>query len=142
MKRIFLLIALLLAPFTLHLSPLALQAQVRRPLPKFDPDNPKKLPAPELYDLHSLIISYDVEVGKKPLKRAIKRKKCEIMYDYKNFNMIAVRLPDNFPLAEAEEYFRGVRGVIHVGKNRRYELHTQPVGEVPQNYPRTHTDVQ
>jgi len=135
MKRILLLVVL-----ALSLS--AAQAQVRRPLPKFDPENPQPLPAPQLYDLHSLIISYDVEVGKKPLKRAIKRKKCEIMYDYKNFNMIAVRLPDNFPLAEAEEYFRNVRGVIHVGKNRRYELHTQPVREVPQGNARTHTDVQ
>ena len=42
----------------------------------------------------TLIVFYDGNVGKKPLKAALKRLDCKIIYDYRNLNGMAVEIPE------------------------------------------------
>lgn len=78
--------------------------------------------SPEKFSPNVLIISYDAEVGKKALLKAVKDYKAEIIYDYKIINAIAIRIPNDKTLDESITYFKGVKGVIAVEKDRILEL--------------------
>jgi hypothetical protein len=78
--------------------------------------------SPEKFSPNVLIISYDAEVGKKVLLKAVKDYKAEIIYDYKIINAIAIRIPKDKTLDESITYFKGVKGVIAVEKDRILEL--------------------
>lgn len=72
----------------------------------------------EVCDPHSLIVYYNGEKGKNALKKAVKKYGAEVMYDYQNFSGIAIRLPNNKSLADAQAYFSKVKGVTQVSRNR------------------------
>ena len=60
------------------------------------------------------LITYDAEVGKEPVLKAIKKYRCEIVYDYHTFNGMALKKPEDQTLEETMQYFRGVKGVLTV----------------------------
>ena len=60
------------------------------------------------------LITYDAETGKEPVLKAIKKYKCEIVYDYHTFNGMALKKPEDKTLEETMQYFRGVKGVLTV----------------------------
>ncbi|MBO7586073.1 MAG: DUF1294 domain-containing protein [Bacteroidales bacterium] len=60
------------------------------------------------------LISYDAETGKEPVLKAIKKYRCEIVYDYHTFNGMALKKPEDKTLEETMQYFRGVKGVLTV----------------------------
>ena len=70
------------------------------------------------YSRDVLVISYDIEIGKEPLKKAIRKYGASIIYDYKIGNAIAIRLPDPQKLVDAITHFEKVKGVLQVSKDR------------------------
>jgi len=76
----------------------------------------------EEYSPRTLIIFYDAEVGKAPLLKAVKRLKAEVMYDYKNFNGIAIALPEGSDIHEAMRQLQQVKGVLQVNRDRIMRL--------------------
>ncbi len=60
------------------------------------------------------LISYDAETGKDPVLKAIKKCRCEIVYDYHTFNGMALKKPEDKTLEETMQYFRRVKGVLTV----------------------------
>lgn len=85
-----------------------------------------------MYSPDVLIISYDLEVGKDPLKKAIRKYGASIIYDYRIINAIAIRIPANKELEDAVTHFEKVKGVLQVSKDRVYRLDdpVRPVMEV------------
>lgn len=65
-----------------------------------------------------LVISYDIQIGKDPLKKAIRKYGAEIIYDYRIVNAIAVRVPDPAKIKEAVTYFEKVKGVMQVSRDK------------------------
>ena len=78
------------------------------------------------YSPNVLLVMYDAEVGKKPLLKAIKEYKGEIIYDYNIINGIALKKPDNKTLEETMQYFKKVKGVTNVEYDNIIRL-TDPV---------------
>ena len=74
-----------------------------------------------------LVISYDIEIGKDPLKKAIRKYGAEVKYDYRIVNAIAVRIPDPDKMDEAILYFEKVKGVLQVSRDRINYLDQRPV---------------
>ena len=74
-----------------------------------------------------LVISYDVEVGKDPLKKAVKKYGASIIYDYRIANAIAVRIPDPSKINEAITHFEKVKGVLLVSRDRVNHLNQRNV---------------
>ena len=66
-----------------------------------------------------LVISYDVEVGKDPLKKAVKKYGASIIYDYRIANAIAIN--------EAITHFEKVKGVLLVSRDRVNHLNQRNV---------------
>lgn len=60
------------------------------------------------------LISYDARTGKEPVLKAIKKYRCEIVYDYHTFSGMALKKPKDKTLEETMQYFRGVKGVLTV----------------------------
>lgn len=89
-------------------------------------DNP--LPVQEEIDVspNTLIIMYDTEAGKEPLLKAVEQYGAELIYDYSIIPGIAIRIPDGTDIHEAIAFFRKVKGVISVERDRIYHL-TDPV---------------
>lgn len=75
---------------------------------------------------HVFLVMYDAEVGKEPLQKAIKDYKCEVIYDYKIINGMALKKPENKTLEETMHYFRGVKGILSVEYDRINHL-VEPV---------------
>lgn len=82
------------------------------------------LSAPEkpLYAPRVLIVMYDEEVGKEPLKYAINEYGAEVIYEYNIIKGFAIRIPENNNLEEAIKYFKEVEGVLSVEKDRLHHL--------------------
>lgn len=70
----------------------------------------------------TLIISYDKEVGKGPLLKAIKDYGAEIIYDYSIIPGMAIRIPEGKDIHDAIDYFKKVKGVVSVERDRIYHL--------------------
>lgn len=69
-----------------------------------------------------LIIYYDKSEGNKALMRAIEKKGCTIMYNYKNFSGVAIKLPKDWDIDKAIVYFKKIKGVTTVNKDNTYQL--------------------
>lgn len=78
------------------------------------------------YAPSTLIIMVDAEVGKEPLRKAIEKYGATIIYDYSIIPGMAIRIPDDKTLEEAIVYFKKVRGVVSVERDRITRL-TDPV---------------
>lgn len=71
------------------------------------------------YSPSTLIIWYDASSkrNKKRLMKAVKAYKASIIYDYKNFNGIAIKIPEGPSLEAAITYFQKVKGVLQVNRD-------------------------
>ena len=94
------------------------------PLPNDD-----TMPLPE-HSPTTIIVTYDTEVGSKPLREAIKKSGAEIIYDYSMMPGMAIRKPENMSLNEAIEYFKKVKGVVAVEGEYIHRL-TDPIRPKP-----------
>jgi hypothetical protein len=74
------------------------------------------------YSPHTLIIYYDGEVGAAPLLEAAKRMGCEIIYQYNNFQGVALRVPDKIKIEDAIGVFKKEKGVTQVNRDRIMHL--------------------
>ena len=100
---------------------LAIDARVIRPIrPRPGQDQPGK--PPKLHSDKTLIILYDGKSGKKSLMKAVKKYGATVIYEYKTFDSIAIRLPEGKNVDEAKEYFEKVKGVIQVNYDRIMHL--------------------
>lgn len=72
------------------------------------------------------LVMYDEKVGKEHLQKAIKKYKCEIVYDYGMINGMALKKPEDKTLEDTMQYFRGVKGVLTVEYDHIIRL-TDPV---------------
>ena len=90
-------------------------------------DNPQPVLGDETdVSPNTLIIMYDTEAGKEPLLKAVEQYGAELIYDYSIIPGIAIRIPDGTDIHEAIAFFRKVKGVISVERDRIYHL-TDPV---------------
>ena len=75
-----------------------------------------------VYSNDVLIVSYDIEVGKDPLRKAIRKYGAELIYDYKIINAMAIRVADPSRLDEQIARFEKVRGVLQVSRDQVHYL--------------------
>ena len=80
----------------------------------------------EEFTPNTLIIMCDEATGKEPLRKAIKEYGAEIIYDYTIINGMAIRIRDGVKIEEAIEYFKKVKGVVSVNRDRINHL-VEPV---------------
>ena len=78
------------------------------------------------YSPNTLIIMYDEAVGKEPLLEAIETYGAEVKYDYSLIPGMAIRIPDGKDIHDAITFFRKVKGVTSVERDRIIRL-TDPV---------------
>ena len=84
------------------------------------------IPASQEHSSTVFLVTYDAEVGKGPLLEAVGEYGCKVIYDYRSFNGMAIRKPDDKGLEETMRHFRTVKGVLSVNYDRVYRL-TDPV---------------
>ena len=73
-----------------------------------------------------LIIMYDEIIGKEPLLKALKDYNAEIIYDYDIIPGMAIKIPEGSDIKEAIKFFKSVKGVVSVERDRIIRL-TDPV---------------
>ncbi|WP_155941862.1 hypothetical protein [Prevotella sp. AGR2160] len=61
-------------------------------------------------------------MGKQPLLKAVKAFKGDLVYDYQNFNGIAVTMPEGTDMDKAIDKFKKVKGVLTVERDRVMQL--------------------
>ena len=76
----------------------------------------------KLYSKSTLIIFYDADIGKSYLLKAIKACHAKILYQYNNFNGMAIAIPMEKKLEESIHYFEKVKGVVSVNRDMIYKL--------------------
>jgi len=54
--------------------------------------------------------------------KAVQHYKAEIFYDYQNFNAVAIKIPANKNLEKAQHYFKKIKGVILVNKDKIVQI--------------------
>ena len=79
--------------------------------------------SPPQYTERTLIVFYDPAVGSEPLLQAVKDYGAEVGYQYKNLNGISILLAQGQNIEAAQRYFRNVRGVLSVSRDRIMRLH-------------------
>ena len=66
---------------------------------------------------HTLIIFFDKKIGNKPLLKAVKKLGCTLLYKYKAFSGVAVKVDEKHDVDQAIADFKKVKGVISVNKD-------------------------
>ena len=70
----------------------------------------------------TLIIYYDRSVGKQALLNFVRIKQCKLIYDYVNFNAIAIRLAPQLDKKKTINALREMKGVLQVAEDRVLHL--------------------
>lgn len=78
---------------------------------------------PKTENNYTLILFYDRNIGSKPLLKAVRNYKATVLYLYRNFNGIAISVSSAVPEEEAIRYFKQIRGVLSVQKDRKMQLY-------------------
>ena len=78
------------------------------------------------YSPNTLIIMVSEDVGKEPLYKAIKDYGATLKYDYSIIPGVAILIPEGTTLEQGIAYFKKVKGVVSVNKDRITRL-TDPV---------------
>ena len=76
----------------------------------------------EQRDTDTLILLYEVATPTAPLKKAFAEYGAEILYEYKNINGFAIRIPKEKSLEQAKTHFSKVKGVLSVEKDEKVEI--------------------
>ena len=71
---------------------------------------------------HTLIIFFDKKIGNKPLLKAIKKQGCTLLYKYKEFSGVAVKVDEKHDVDKAIADFKKVKGVTSVNKDGIMQL--------------------
>ncbi len=71
---------------------------------------------------HTLIIFFDKKTGNKPLLKAIKKQGCTLLYKYKEFSGVAVKVDEKHDVDKAIADFKKVKGVVSVNKDGIMQL--------------------
>lgn len=111
------------------LSGCSTMSRTEKQLARVDSFDAPDIPAPGMapsrpsdsgleYSRDVIVVSYDIEIGKDPLKKAIRKYGASIIYDYRIVNAIAIRLPDPTKIDESVAYFEKVKGVLQVSRDR------------------------
>ena len=66
---------------------------------------------------HTLIIFFDKKTGNRPLLKAIKKQGCTLLYKYKEFSAVAVKVDEKHDVDKAIADFKKVKGVTSVNKD-------------------------
>ena len=66
---------------------------------------------------HTLIIFFDKKTGNKPLLKAVKKQGCTLLYKYKAFSGVAVKVDEKDDVGKAIADFKKVKGVTSVNKD-------------------------
>ena len=90
------------------------------------PSMPGKGEAGLEYSPHTLIIMVSEDIGKEPLYEAIKDYGATLKYDYSIISGVAILIPEGTTLEQGIAYFKKVKGVVSVNKDRITRL-TDPV---------------
>ena len=80
----------------------------------------------EEYSPNTLIVMYDIGVGKEPLAEAVKSSNAEIIYDYNLIPGMAIRIPNGSEINNWIAYFKSVKGVVSIERDRINHL-VEPV---------------
>lgn len=75
-------------------------------------------------DTDTLIVLYEVGTPVTPLKEAFAKYGTEILYEYKNLNGFAIKIPKEKSLEEAKAHFAQLKGVLSVEKDEKIEINT------------------
>lgn len=70
----------------------------------------------------TLIIYYDRSVGKQALLNFVRIKQCKLIYNYVNFNVIAIRLAPQLDKKKTINELREMKGVLQVAEDRVLHL--------------------
>ena len=70
----------------------------------------------------TLIIYYDRSVGKQALLNFVRIKQCNLIYNYVNFNAIAIRLAPQLDKKKTINELREMKGVLQVAEDRVLHL--------------------
>ena len=71
---------------------------------------------------HTLIIFFDKKTGNKPLLKAIKKQGCTLLYKYKEFSGVAVKVDEKHAVDKAIADLKKVKGVTSVNKDGIMQL--------------------
>ncbi|MBP3774316.1 MAG: hypothetical protein ILA34_03070 [Bacteroidaceae bacterium] len=77
----------------------------------------------EEYNPHVLIVCYDSAVGPRPLLRAARRWHAKVIYQYRIIPGMALSMPKDRGMEKSIRYFKKVKGVVQVSRDRVYHLH-------------------
>ena len=128
--RIFISFVSGLSAAILVLTGCSTMSRTEKQLAKVDSYDAPDIPAPGMapplrpvdsgleYSSDVVVVSYDIEIGKDPLLKAIRKYGASIIYDYRIVNAIAIRIPDPSKMQEAIVYFEKVKGVLQVSRDR------------------------
>ncbi|WP_261765092.1 hypothetical protein [Neisseria sicca] len=59
---------------------------------------------------------------------AVREYGAKIVYEYRNFNGIAIKLPNSTDMEKAASHFRTVKGVLSAEADRKMQLHSEHNG--------------
>ena len=76
---------------------------------------------------HTLIIFFDKKTGNKQLLKAIKKQGCTLLYKYKEFSGVAVKVDEKHDIDQAIADFKKVKGVTSVNKDGIMQLQQNKV---------------
>jgi hypothetical protein len=80
----------------------------------------------EQYTPSTLIISYGERKDTTALYKAVKKYGASFIYKYNNFNAIAISIPKEKNIGDAIIYFKKIKGVLSVDRDRIYHLDGAP----------------
>ncbi|WP_294226496.1 hypothetical protein [Chryseobacterium sp. sg2396] len=70
----------------------------------------------------SLIIYYNNKISKTDLVSRANAYGADVFYQYENINAIAVSIPDNKTISDAENFFSSIKGVVQVSRDGSYQI--------------------
>ena len=69
-----------------------------------------------------LIVFYEGGLGRRHLMKQVKKLNCSIIYDYHNFNAVALKVPEKASIDEVIARLRQTKGVLQVSRDHVYKL--------------------
>lgn len=91
---------------------------------KKDKESPAQI-GENKHQTNRIIIYYETGINLSNLKTEISKYGGKIIYEYKNFNALAVEIPQNKSVEQSIEHFKKQEGVLNVNADGVSEIHTQ-----------------
>lgn len=73
-------------------------------------------------DVRTVIVYYDARKGKSALLKAARKYGSKVLYEYRNFNAVALSVPAGKSASDAVRRYERVRGVVLVALDQRLKL--------------------